>query len=47
MNPNMDLNISDADLERMEAEAAKDHKPQAKAELELGDEELDFPELSC
>ena len=47
MNPNMELNISDADLEQMEAEAGKAHKQQAKSELELGDEELEIPELPC
>ena len=47
MNPNIDLEISDADLERMEAEANKAPGQQSKEELVLGNEELDLPEFPC
>lgn len=47
MNPNLDLDISDADLERMEAEAQKKQPKQAEQDLVLGDEELVLPEIGC
>lgn len=47
MNPKLDLDISDADLERMEAEANKAQTVSASEELQLGDEELELPAFPC
>lgn len=47
MKPNIELDISDADLERMEAEAKKEQPRQNVQELVLGDEELELPDLPC
>lgn len=47
MNPKLDLDISDADLERMEAEANKSQTPPPVLEPRLGDEELELPDFPC
>ena len=47
MNANLDLDISEDDLERMEAEANKKQSAKPTRELELGDEELELPDLPC
>ncbi len=47
MEPDFDLNITEADLERMEVMAKTEKRQEAKKqEIELGDEELELPELN-
>lgn len=47
MSPKLDLDISDADFERMEVEAKKSQTPPPISESQLGDEELELPDFPC
>ena len=47
MNPMLDLDISDDEFERMEAEANKPQTPRPVIEPRLGDEELELPDFPC
>jgi hypothetical protein len=47
MEPDFDLNITEADLKRMEAMVKTEKRQDANIqEIELGDEELELPELN-